>query len=34
LLDVGKLARLGWSVKTQLQDGIKLAYTDYLRTAG
>jgi GDP-L-fucose synthase len=34
LLDVGKLARLGWNVKTQLQDGIKLAYADYLRTAG
>ena len=34
LLDVDKLARLGWNVKTQLQDGIKLAYTDYLRTAG
>jgi len=33
LLDVGKLAQLGWNVKIQLRDGIKLAYKDYLQMA-
>jgi GDP-L-fucose synthase len=30
LLDVGRLARLGWRAKTSLQEGIKLAYQAYL----
>jgi GDP-L-fucose synthase len=30
LLDVGRLAKLGWRATTSLQDGIKLAYQAYL----
>lgn len=31
LLDVSKIHRLGWQHKTNLRDGIKLAYTDFLK---
>lgn len=31
LLDVSKLTNLGWSYKTELRDGIALAYEDYLK---
>ena len=31
LLDVSKAAVLGWTYKTKLSDGIKLAYEDFLR---
>lgn len=34
LLDAGKLRRLGWEVKTELREGIRRAYLDYLKTAG
>ena len=30
LLDVSKAARLGWTYKTELEDGIRLAYDDFL----
>ena len=30
LLDVSKLEKLGWKYKTELKDGIKLAYEDFL----
>ncbi len=30
LLDVSKLERLGWHYKTELEDGIRLAYEDFL----
>ena len=30
LLDVSKVAALGWRYKTELQDGIRLAYEDFL----
>ena len=30
LLDVSKAAALGWSYKTELEDGIRLAYDDFL----
>ena len=30
LLDVSKATRLGWSYKTELEEGIKLAYDDFL----
>lgn len=30
LLDVSKLEKLGWKYKTKLEDGIKLAYEDFL----
>jgi GDP-L-fucose synthase len=30
LLDVGRLAKLGWRARTSLEDGIKLAYRAYL----
>ena len=30
LLDVRKLAGLGWRYKTELEDGIRLAYEDFL----
>ncbi len=32
LLDVSKATALGWTYKTELRDGIKLAYEDFLRT--
>ena len=31
LLDVGKAAQLGWTYKTELRDGIRMAYEDYLK---
>jgi GDP-L-fucose synthase len=34
LLDVGKIGRFGWKVKTELREGIRLAYMDYLQTTG
>ena len=30
LLDVSKATKLGWKYKTELEDGIKLAYEDFL----
>ena len=30
LLDVSKAAKLGWTYKTELEDGIRLAYADFL----
>ena len=30
LLDVSKATALGWKYKTELRDGIRLAYQDYL----
>ena len=30
LLDVSKLESLGWKYKTELEDGIRLAYEDFL----
>ncbi|MDF2943024.1 MAG: NAD-dependent epimerase/dehydratase [Herbinix sp.] len=30
LLDVSKLERLGWTYTTELEDGIRLAYDDFL----
>jgi len=30
LLDVSKSARLGWTYRTELEDGIRLAYEDFL----
>ena len=30
LLDVSKAAALGWTYKTELEDGIRLAYEDFL----
>ena len=32
LLDVSKIGQYGWRVKTELKEGIKLAYADYLQT--
>jgi GDP-L-fucose synthase len=34
LLDVGRLAQLGWRARTSLEDGIKLAYAAYLKEHG
>ena len=34
LLDVSRLAKLGWRASTSLEDGIKLAYQAYLRRSG
>jgi GDP-L-fucose synthase len=33
LLDVGRLAKLGWRARTSLEDGIRLAYQAYLSEA-
>ena len=30
LLDVSKAKKLGWTCKTELEDGIRLAYEDFL----
>ena len=30
LLDVSKAAKLGWKYKTELEEGIKLSYQDFL----
>ena len=30
LLDVSKAEKLGWKYKTELEDGIRLAYEDFL----
>ena len=30
LLDVSKATQLGWTYKTELEDGIRLAYDDFL----
>ena len=30
LLDVSKAAKLGWTYKTELEDGIRLSYEDFL----
>lgn len=32
LLDVSKARALGWSYRTELEDGIRLAYEDFLHT--
>lgn len=34
LLDVSKLAALGWKAKTSLRDGLQAAYHDFLATGG
>jgi GDP-L-fucose synthase len=34
LLDVGRLGALGWTASTSLEDGIRLAYRDYLSRYG
>jgi len=34
LLDVSKLEKLGWTYKTELEDGIRLAYEDFLSHNG
>jgi GDP-L-fucose synthase len=34
LLDVSKLAQLGWRAKTPLREGIALAYNDFLAGGG
>jgi GDP-L-fucose synthase len=34
LLDVNRLAKLGWRAKTSLEDGLKLAYQAYLSENG
>ena len=33
LLDVSKLGQLGWVAKTELREGLRLAYMDYLQAA-
>ena len=30
LLDVSKAAKMGWTYKTELEEGIKMAYEDFL----
>ena len=30
LLDVSKAAKLGWTYKTELEDGLRLSYEDFL----
>ena len=32
LLDVSKATKLGWTYKTELEDGIRLSYEDFLKT--
>jgi GDP-L-fucose synthase len=32
LLDVSKATRLGWTYKTELDEGIRLAYNDFLHS--
>lgn len=34
LLDVSKLGQLGWQAKTELREGMRLAYMDYVQTTG
>ncbi len=34
LLDVSKASELGWTYKTELEDGIRLAYEDFLHNQG
>src|SRR6195256_2710211 len=34
LLDVGRLAKLGWRASTRLEDGIRLAYQAFLKESG
>ena len=34
LLDVSKLAALGWTAKTPMRDGLKVAYADFLAGGG
>jgi GDP-L-fucose synthase len=34
LLDVSKIKKLGWAVKTKLRDGLARAYADFLATGG
>ena len=34
LLDVSKAEKLGWTAKTSLEEGIALAYADFLENAG
>ena len=34
LLDVSKAAALGWTYRTELEDGIRLAYEDFLHNPG
>ena len=31
LLDVSKAAKLGWTYQTELEDGLRLAYEDFLK---
>ena len=33
LLDVSKATALGWRYKTELEEGIRLAYSDFLKNA-
>ena len=33
LMDVSKAARLGWKYKTELEEGIRLSYEDFLHNA-
>ncbi len=34
LVDVRRLTGLGWTASTRLEDGLRLAYADYLKTGG
>ena len=34
LMDVSKSKLLGWSYKTDLEEGIRLTYEDFLKTRG
>ncbi len=34
LVDVGRLTALGWKARTKLEDGLALAYRDYLAGGG